>query len=365
MFYSNITFICPCYNHEKYLLEFLGSLVKQTNCNWELIIIDDCSSDKSVDVINSVKDRRITFIKNSFNRGINANVSRGILQAKTELISFVASDDVLYPDYVETVLSVFNDAPDVDVCYTPLQHINENGALINSVTTLPYSFSEHQILEKMFLDENLLPSPGMAFKKRVFTPYLPLDFGIIQYSDYQMHFFVLLDHKIKMLESPLVLYRVTQNSTSSRSKAVLLREKIETEKLMNSFVRLVGDNLLLFNKIFSHNKTIVGNKVTNETILYWLGRIALLSSNKNKQEWGLSVIMNYISNDKNVRLLHELYGFSYKEYLKMAEFVVSGSTLSEDEIKIKKYKSRIKKLQFSFVSFIITSLFLFIYILLV
>ncbi|SKA62334.1 Glycosyl transferase family 2 [Succinivibrio dextrinosolvens DSM 3072] len=352
MRYSKITFVCPCYNHEKYVLFFLKSLIEQTENNWELIIIDDFSSDKSVELINSIQDKRITLLKNSFNMGINANVSRGISLAKTDIISFVASDDILLPNYVETVLDVFNNT-DVDVCYSPLKHIDQNGNMIKSENSLPYSCTEFQILEGMFLQGNLLPSPGMAFKKSVFLPYLPLDISMLQYSDYQMHLYVLIFHKIKMLRNAIVLYRVTGNSTSSRSKAVILREKIETKKLMDTFVRLFSNNLELFYEVFGNNPVVVGNNVTTETINYWLGRIALSSSNKERQDWGLSIIMDFIAQEENLKLLHSLYNFSFKDYLKLSENVLSKSPLSDEEKKIKKYKSKLKRLQFTFFCFVI------------
>ena len=92
---NKITFVCPCYNHENYVSDFLNGLLCQTNPNWELIIIDDCSSDNSVNKIMSVHDKRIHLIQNNYNMGINADVSRGIDLATTEIVSFVASDDVL------------------------------------------------------------------------------------------------------------------------------------------------------------------------------------------------------------------------------------------------------------------------------
>lgn len=342
MKYSRITFVCPCYNHEKYVNDFLCSLLQQTDQNWELVIIDDCSTDNSVGCIKSVKDKRIRLIQNPFNMGINANLSRGIQMAKTELVSFVASDDVLYPEYVETILNVFNTNPDVDACYTPLRHINQNGDLLDSVTPLPLSSTESEIFSDMFLGNNLLPSPGMAFKKSVFKAYLPLDAGLIQYSDYQMHFFILFNHKIKMLDTPLVKYRLSPNSACARNPSVILREEIETTKLMDCVVRLIGKNKQQFNRIFGNHALVQNNQITGETIPFWLGRLALTSKDRFKQKWALHTVMNFISNDQNLELLNKLYGFGFKDYMKYANMVIendmTATEIRQKDRKIKKYK---------------------------
>lgn len=342
MMFPKITFVCPCYNHEKYIKVFLNSLLDQTNPNWELIIIDDCSTDNSVKCIQSIHDKRIHLIQNPFNMGINANVSYGIQTARTELVAFVASDDALYPEYVEVILRTFNEHRNIDACYTPLRHINKNGDLLDSFTQLPISKTESQIFSDMFLGDNLLPSPGMAFKKTIFKAYLPLDTGLIQYSDYQMHFFVLFNHKIKMLDVPLVKYRLSQDSASARKPGTLLREELETTKLMDNVVSLIETDKKQFNRIFGNHILFQNKKITTETIPFWLGRLALTSTNLSKQKWGLQTIMNYISNKKHMVLLNKLYGFSFKDYLKYASMIVQDDRttieLEKKNRKIKKYK---------------------------
>lgn len=358
MKFKKITFVCPCYNHEKYVGSFLNSLIGQTDPNWELIIIDDCSTDNSVAQIKSFSDKRIHLITNSFNKGINANVSHGIQIAKTEIVSFVASDDILYPNYVETVLDTFDKYSNIGACYTPLNHMNTNGELLVSTTPLPATKSEAEIFADMFLNENLLPSPGMAFKRSVFEPYLPLDAGLIQYSDYQMHFFILFNTKIKMLDTPLVQYRISQTGTCARSPSVVLREDIETQKLMDNVVNLIGDSKRNFDRFFGKHPLIVENKIPSETIPFWLGRLALTSRNVAKQKWGLQTIMNFISTNEHVSLLNRLYGFCYGDYMKMAGTIVANMAQQPLDIKLNKYRKKAKKLKQIVILLIVLSVLL-------
>lgn len=344
---KKLTFVCPCYNHENYVVDFLNSLLAQNNPNWELLIIDDCSTDASVTKIKSIKDERIHLIQNLYNQGINATFSKGVEEAKTEVISFVASDDLLYQEYVETVLKTFEENPQIVACYTPLNHMNPQGELLNTTTPLPTDKTGSQIFAHMFVNENLLPSPGMAFKKSVLAPYLPLDTGLLQYSDYQMHFFILFQNRIKLLEKPLVQYRVSPKGACARSSAALLREDIETEKLMNAVLNLIKQDKEVFLKYFGNYPLIQENKIdSDETIPFWLGRLALTSRIEAKQKWGLQTIMNFIAKAENLALLHKLYNFSYKDYMGYTTLINSSTFQTPDISGIKKiYKRKIRKLK--------------------
>ena len=96
--------ICiPSYNHEKYIAETINSVILQDYKNIELIIIDDCSSDKSESVINSFSDKckdrfiRFEYHKNETNKGISYNLNKAIKWAQGKYFYAIASDDILLP----------------------------------------------------------------------------------------------------------------------------------------------------------------------------------------------------------------------------------------------------------------------------
>ncbi|MCQ2976092.1 MAG: glycosyltransferase family 2 protein [Bacteroidales bacterium] len=340
---TKLTFVCPCYNHEKYVLDFLNSLLKQTDSNWELIIIDDCSLDDSVARIKTIQDDRIRLFQNNFNQGINASFSKGIGIANTELISFVASDDMLYSDYVETMFDMFEQNQEIAACYTPLSHMNLQGKLLSTSTSLPTDKSEMEIFAQMFLNENLLPSPGMVFRKSILAPYLPLNSGMFQYSDYQMHFYLLFKNKIKFLDKALVQYRISPKSACARSPEAILREDIETEELMNTVLHLIGKDKASFLKYFGDYSLINNNEIYEETIPFWFGRLAMASPIAARQKWGLKIIRDFIACEDHMKFLQQYYNFSYKDYLGYASLISASS--DQNSQTIQKYKQKIKKLK--------------------
>ena len=105
-----VTFIVTSYNYEKYILKTLESIKAQTYKNFEIIVVDDCSSDNSCEIIEDFisdnQDLKITLIKNETNQGQLASMIRGLENAEGQFISFIDSDDILLPEYAQSHIKV-------------------------------------------------------------------------------------------------------------------------------------------------------------------------------------------------------------------------------------------------------------------
>ena len=109
---DKVSIIMPCYNSEKFIKDAIESVLKQTYQNWELIIIDDNSTDNSTIIVESYKrkDFRIKLLKNSNNTRMPATPRNiGILSANGRYIAFLDSDDIWYPSKLENQIPLFKD----------------------------------------------------------------------------------------------------------------------------------------------------------------------------------------------------------------------------------------------------------------
>ena len=88
-----VSIIMPAYNTANYISASIESILAQTYTNWELLIVDDCSTDKTVDVIKSYKDERIVVLKNKKNSGAALSRNYALREAKGKYIAFLDSDD--------------------------------------------------------------------------------------------------------------------------------------------------------------------------------------------------------------------------------------------------------------------------------
>ena len=97
-----VSIIMPSYNTAKYISESIKSVQAQTHTNWELIIVDDCSTDNTDEIISEfLSDSRIRYIKNEQNSGAAVSRNRALREAKGKWIAFLDSDDLWLPDKLE------------------------------------------------------------------------------------------------------------------------------------------------------------------------------------------------------------------------------------------------------------------------
>ena len=99
-----VSIVMPSYNSEKYIKDSIESVLKQTYPFWELLIVDDCSTDKTVEIIKGFKDERIRLFQNQVNSGAALSRNWALREAKGKWIAFLDSDDLWLPTKLEEQL---------------------------------------------------------------------------------------------------------------------------------------------------------------------------------------------------------------------------------------------------------------------
>lgn len=150
-----VTFVVTSYNYEKYILKTLESIKAQTYKNFEIIVVDDCSSDNSCEIIEDFisdnQDLKITLIKNETNQGQLASMIRGLENAEGQFISFIDSDDILLPEYAQSHIKVHMETS-VALTSCQIVEIGEN----DEVHTMNSNASPHcDNLESLFTSEKV------------------------------------------------------------------------------------------------------------------------------------------------------------------------------------------------------------------
>ena len=119
-----ISVIMSNYNTpEEYLREAIESILNQTYKNFEFIIIDDCSTDNSLEIIKSYNDERIVLIENEENIGLTKSINKGLAVAKGEYIARMDADDVSLPQRFEKQINYMNDHTELIVCGSSMELI--------------------------------------------------------------------------------------------------------------------------------------------------------------------------------------------------------------------------------------------------
>ena len=104
-----VSIIMPSYNTGKFIGEAINSVIDQTYINWELIIVDDCSSDNTDKIVKNIKDSRIVYLKNEKNMGAAVSRNRALREAKGKWIAFLDSDDLWKENKLEKQIKFMKD----------------------------------------------------------------------------------------------------------------------------------------------------------------------------------------------------------------------------------------------------------------
>mgnify|MGYP000389145418 CR=1 FL=1 len=113
-----VTIAIPFYNAEAYLLDAIRSVFAQTHAEWELILIDDGSTDGSLKIANSINDPRVRVISDGKNKRLAGRLNEVTKLAKYDYIVRMDADDLMLPNRIETQLAVFKENPEIDIVTT-------------------------------------------------------------------------------------------------------------------------------------------------------------------------------------------------------------------------------------------------------
>lgn len=121
-----VSIIMPSYNTAPYIAESIQSVIDQTYKDWELIIVDDCSTDNTDEVITSLHDERIRYFKNERNGGAAVSRNKALRKAKGKWIAFLDSDDLWNPEKLEKQIAFMKENGYV-FSYTNYEEIDADG----------------------------------------------------------------------------------------------------------------------------------------------------------------------------------------------------------------------------------------------
>lgn len=129
-----ISIVVPVYNREKVIVKTLDSIKKQTFCDWECLVVDDKSTDNSLEVINtySQTDKRFICLSNTRKKGAQGARNTGVLKAQGEFVVFFDSDDIMHPDFLEKVYNKVT-SDNADICGSYLRLLDSDDNVVGSI----------------------------------------------------------------------------------------------------------------------------------------------------------------------------------------------------------------------------------------
>lgn len=241
-----VSVILPTYNRAHLIDRAIRSVLNQTYQDFELIVVDDCSTDNTKEVVKSFKDERITYIKHEKNKGAAAARNTGIKAAKGEYIAFQDSDDDWFPEKLKKQMKVFEMAQsEVGIVYTGFWRIEGN-----KKTYIPsYRVSQKEgNIHKQLLKGNFVTTQSVVIRKKYFEKLGMFDENLPRLQDWELFIRVSKYYKFKCIDEPLLNSYHTLDSISTDDEARVKALEIILAKHFEDFNR---DKKLLSKHYFS------------------------------------------------------------------------------------------------------------------
>ena len=245
-----VSVVIPAYNHERYVGQAVQSVLGQTFPDFELIIINDGSTDHTEEEILKFNDDRIRYYSQP-NRGLSATLNRGIDMAQGEYFSFLPSDDLIFPEKIEAQLKEFQTGgPELGLVFSRQTVVDAKGNEITDDPIIGWFDVSYRTKEEIFpalFERNFLAAPTFMGRKACFEKVGFFDESLQYCQDYDMWLRMLKYYDVRIVDRPLLRYRWHgENLTYAKTeradfeRAVLLLKAIKILELTDIFPSLKG-----------------------------------------------------------------------------------------------------------------------------
>lgn len=240
---KKVSVIIPNYNYQDFIIERIDSILMQTYPIYELIILDDCSTDNSVSIIkekiSKIKDINVSFVQNDINSGVVFKQwQKGFSLAKGDYVWIAEADDSAENDFVENLMKGFEDK-DVVLSYCESSRIDENNLLIREKSDDLYDMchtgewnnsfikeGKKEIIDHISVTNTILNVSSVMWKKQDYSKTFEEATKFKVAGDWYIYYQILKDGKISFCNKPLNYYR-----KHSRSVCTTVKTDVEFEEI--------------------------------------------------------------------------------------------------------------------------------------
>lgn len=317
-----VSIILTSYNHSKYLREAIESCLNQSFTNFELIILDDCSTDNSWEIINQYTDPRIKAFRSENQGEVVPQVNKAISEIATgEYIAIHHSDDVWELDKLEKQVAFLDSHPEIGAVFTNALPITEDSSPLKDENHFYFKIfdqpnrSRHEWLRYFFVHSNALCHPSALLRKQVYRDCGLYRNGLAQSADFNMWIRLCMKHDIHVMPEKMVKFRIRSNEANASGSRpdTRIRWAYELYKSFDLYKDI--DNAEEFFKIFPSMKKF--DRQDNTDLGFVLAMAAFDEENtfSTRQLFGIEILFQIISDSVRSIKVESAYGFGVNEFI--------------------------------------------------
>jgi glycosyltransferase involved in cell wall biosynthesis len=307
--------VIPSYNHEKYVAECIQSVLGQTFQDFEIVVVDDGSSDATVERIRSIHDPRLHLFVSESNRGQFSAMEEGVRQARGEFIAVLNSDDAFHPEKLDKQVRFMDGHPEVGAVFTGVQLIGEDGqAFTDEKHHLHGLFktenrSRQEWMNYFFYRGVCVSHPSMMVRKSCHEVLGHYKKHLAQWSDLDFILRILTRYEMHIIPEKLTKFRVRSGeaNTGGNRPEARIRGMWEYGRVLRFYLTLT--DLDDFEQVFPLARSRFG-ELDARLIGFYVGQLALEHENPVYKHFGISVLFDVFDDPELATLATERTGFT-------------------------------------------------------
>lgn len=237
-----VSVIMPTYNAQEYIDKTMESILNQTFNDYEIIIIDDCSSDKTLDIVEKFHDPRIKIYINEVNKGVAFSRNMAIEHSRGEYIAIMDHDDITMPMRLEKEASFLDTHMDYGVVGGKTELIDENDQIIKAANM---AFNNYNYIKAIFLFRNVFCNSEMMIRKEIIEKNnIKYDDNCYGMEDFKFWIEISKLTKMIMLDEVFLQHRVHSTSITNTVFTQFADERCKMHKCLQEYSwKLSGLNI--------------------------------------------------------------------------------------------------------------------------
>lgn len=247
---NRLVSVCiPAYNNAESIRNTIDSILKQTYSNIEVVVVDDCSKDNTVEIVKSIKDTRVRLICNDKNLGMTGNWNKCIRESRGEYIKLIPGDDYIYEECIERSVQMLEEHEDVSLVIVGCDLVDNDNKVIGAYAHWPKEgiFPGSKIAKKSVMWNNFFGNPVCAmFRREGFEKTGGFDPVIPYILDFDLWLGLSTQGRVAVIKRKLSAFRVRRDSNTG----VLIGSK--GKEYTAEHVRLLDKHIAL--KTFKMNR---------------------------------------------------------------------------------------------------------------
>lgn len=226
-----VSVVIPSYNCREYINQAVSSVLSQTCDDYEVIIVDDCSTDGTREILREIKNPKIKVVLLEKNQGPSVARNQGISLSHGKYIAFLDSDDAWLTDKLKKQLSLFEGDEDIGLVYSDCLLVDKLGDITNGRKKRLFDYFAPQkgrVFEKLLVS-NFIPTSSVIFKREIAEDIGFFDGQYLVGQDFDYFLRISRKYIIDYIDEPLVKYRWNVGLTRSM-RSTALKDGIEIIK---------------------------------------------------------------------------------------------------------------------------------------